>query len=67
MTYERSEAIDFSNTYLETSLTFVTPSPKETPNITLIIDPFDYFIWICIIVVFIKACPIYPNAIFIWL
>ncbi len=34
-------------------LTFITPSPKATPNITLIIDPFDYFIWIWIIVVFI--------------
>ncbi len=30
----------------------MTPSPKATPNITLIIDPFDYFIWIWIIVVF---------------
>jgi hypothetical protein len=60
MTYERSEAVDFSNAYLETSLTFVTPSPKETPNITLIIDPFDYFIWICIIVVFILMfCNLY--------
>ncbi len=35
-----------------TPLTFITPSPKATPNITLIIDPFDYFIWIWIIVVF---------------
>jgi hypothetical protein len=34
-------------------MTFITPSPKATPNITLIIDPFDYFIWIWIIVVFI--------------
>jgi hypothetical protein len=33
-------------------MTFITPSPKATPNITLIIDPFDYFIWIWIIVVF---------------
>ncbi len=32
--------------------TFITPSPKATPNITLIIDPFDYFIWIWIIAVF---------------
>ncbi len=34
-------------------MTFITPSPKATSNITLIIDPFDYFIWIWIIVVFI--------------
>jgi hypothetical protein len=33
-------------------LTFITPSPKAIPNITLIIDPFDYFIWIWIIVIF---------------
>ncbi len=35
-----------------TPLTFITPSPKATPNITLIIDPFDYLIWIWIIAVF---------------
>jgi hypothetical protein len=35
-----------------TPSTFITPSPKATPNITLIIDPFDYLIWIWIIFVF---------------
>ncbi len=35
-----------------TPLTFITLSPKATPNITLIIDPFDYYIWIWIIAVF---------------
>jgi hypothetical protein len=28
----------------------LTPQPKEIPNITLVIDPFDYFVWISIII-----------------
>jgi apolipoprotein N-acyltransferase len=36
-----------------TTLSFLTPSPKLSPNITLVIDPFDYMIWICIIVAFL--------------
>jgi hypothetical protein len=52
MTSERSEVVQYSNAYFMTPLTFITPSPKATPNITLIIDPFDYLIWIWIIVIF---------------
>jgi hypothetical protein len=29
----------------------LTPPPKDIPNITLVIDPFDYFVWISIIIV----------------
>jgi hypothetical protein len=37
-----------------TPMTFITSSPKATPNITLVVDPFDYFIWICVIVAFLQ-------------
>jgi hypothetical protein len=42
------------------TMTFVTSAPKPIPNITLIIDPFDNIIWICIVVVFIlMSCNVF--------
>ncbi len=53
MTYERSKAVYFLNPHIITALSFITSSPKIEPNLTLIIDPFDYSVWIYIIIAFI--------------
>jgi hypothetical protein len=53
VTYERSKAVYFLNPHIITSLSFMTSSPKVVPNLKLIMDPFDYLVWICIIIAFI--------------
>jgi len=53
MTNERSVAVHFSNSHIITSVTFITPAPKIASIITLVIEPFDFSVWICFIISFV--------------
>jgi len=34
-------------------MTFITPPPKKVPIITLVVEPFDFLVWICFILAFV--------------
>jgi len=53
VTNERSEAVHFSNPHIITSITFITPPPKSVPIITLVIEPFDFSVWIYFMISFV--------------
>jgi len=53
MTNERSEAVHFSNPHIISSITFITPPPKSVPIITIVMEPFDFSVWICFIIAFV--------------
>ncbi len=53
ITYDRLQAVDFTNQHIITTITFITSSPKPESNVTLIIKPFEYSVWFYFFISFI--------------
>ncbi len=49
VTEERSQAVYFTHPHIISSVSFITPPPKLEPIITLVIEPFEPLVWVCII------------------
>ena len=49
MTYKRSQVVSYSNIYLFSPLTFVTPPPGLRSQAKLIIEPFSIGVWMSIL------------------
>jgi hypothetical protein len=50
---ERSAVANFLYPHIITSASFITSIPKSEPIITLFVKPFDYLVWISLMLVFI--------------
>ncbi|CAG2114560.1 unnamed protein product [Medioppia subpectinata] len=49
VTAQRSEYVYFTHPHIITSVSFITPPPKSLPKITLVIEPFEGLVWVCIV------------------
>ena len=50
ITEERSRFVYFTDPHIITSVSFITPPPKNKPKVTLVIEPFDITVWICVLI-----------------
>ena len=49
MTYERSQAVQFSKIYSFSPITFITPANGLKSSVLLILEPFTVNLWISIL------------------
>lgn len=50
VTEERSRFVYFTDPHIITSVSFITPPPKNKPKVTLVIEPFEPLVWVSIFV-----------------
>ncbi|CAG2174291.1 unnamed protein product [Oppiella nova] len=48
ITSERAQVVDFTESHILTSLTFITPPPLRGQSMDLVLRPFHTYIWLCL-------------------